>query len=542
MRLRELFFTPRGAPRYVLPALVVVVLTFAFGWGGLRLVQRALPDEERAETLMHSGKHAAAEALYVRLLHERPSVPLVIAFLENHQRAELVKRIRRKARGVVDDVTDISRLEEVMSPDSLDAIVDGLPAEISRIGRFYRAVDDDAVPRALHEEIEAGAKQEPPLPWCNHMLAREAFRHQEARTAADHYAREGISFPERHEDVDLAIAIWMSLDDWDEVERRMAEPRFSAAAEPMTRYRFAVHRRDVMGAVKALAASWKPRFTLPGFVMAAVAALAWGCFCARLGKLGDRPRLRIPLYLVAFVLGVLSIPPTIALIAVEEAHLKLVETGDPARDLLFFVFGVGLREEAAKLLLFVPLLPALRKWGDKLDVLVCGGMVGLGFAAEENLGYLASGDLHTGLGRFLTANFLHIALTSILASALDDFIREPEKHAAAFSRTSLMVVGMHGVYDFLLTHEQFGGSYLAMAVFFFLVRMFLGAVEHARRKADKGLDLTQVFVLSLAVVTGTSAVYAVATVGPLEGAKVMTEGLLGVAILIYAFVRSLRAM
>ncbi len=80
------------------------------------------------------------------------------------------------------------------------------------------------------------------------------------------------------------------------------------------------------------------------------------------------------------------------------------------------------------------------------------------------------------------------------------------------------------------------------AVFFFLVRMFLTAVDHARRMADRGLTLTQAFVISLAVVTGTSAVYAVATVGPVHGAVVMTEGLLGVAILIYAFVRTLRFM
>ena len=106
----------------------------------------------------------------------------------------------------------------------------------------------------------------------------------------------------------------------------------------------------------------------------------------------------------------------------------------------------------------------------------------------------------------------------------------------------LMVVGMHGAYDFLLSHEEFGGSYLAMAVFFFLVRMFLAAVDHARRKADRGLTLTQSFLLALSVVTGTSAVYAVAAVGATAGAVVMAEGLLGVAILVYAFVRSLRFM
>jgi len=33
--------------------------------------------------------------------------------------------------------------------------------------------------------------------------------------------------------------------------------------------------------------------------------------------------------------------------------------------------------------------------------------------------------------------------------------------------------------------------------------MFLGAVDNARRKADRGITLAQAFVISLAVVTGT---------------------------------------
>jgi RsiW-degrading membrane proteinase PrsW (M82 family) len=331
----------------------------------------------------------------------------------------------------------------------------------------------------------------------------------------------------------------------------MEDPRVAAAADAMTKYRFAVHERDWKHAARWLALAWKPRFTLPSVVMTSVAALAWGFFCARLGKLGEKPLRRALLYLVAFVLGVLSVIPTVCLIAVEEASLRLVETGDATRDILFFVFGVGLREEASKLLLFLPLLLVLRKCrdkgdngdnGDKLDVLVCGAMVGLGFAAEENLGYLASGDLHTGLGRFLTANFMHMAMTAILASALDDFLRDGEKYAAELSKATLTVVVMHGAYDFLLSHEEYGGSYFAMAVFFVLVRTFLAAVSHARRKADRGLTLTQAFVVAVAVVTGTSAVYAVAAVGPAQGALVMTEGLLGVAILVYAFMRTLHEM
>jgi protease PrsW len=230
------------------------------------------------------------------------------------------------------------------------------------------------------------------------------------------------------------------------------------------------------------------------------------------------------------------------LIAVEEAKLRLVETGDPARDILFFIFGVGLREEASKILLFLPLLPILRKWGDKLDVLVCGAMVGLGFAAEENLNYLAHQNLHTGLGRFLTANFFHMALTGTLASAVDDFVTDREKNAAAFTRTSLFIVAIHGAYDFLLSHEEYGGSYFAMTAFVFLTRLFLDAVETARRRADRGLTPLHAFIFAVAVVTGVSLAYAVIAVGVKGAFMVMAGGLLGEAIIVYVFVRTLRTM
>jgi protease PrsW len=509
----------------------------------MRAVQRTLPDEQRALTLARTGKFGAAEALYVRLFRDKPTVESAVALIDNHDHALAVKRMRGligKGRAGLDDD---GGSDAVMSEEALDELLDkSLSPEAALVIRYWRAVDRGDVPSELRDTVLVSATIEPPLPWYNHALGREALERRDLDDAAMRFEREGLAFPARHEDIDRALSLWMTADAWEHVQKRMADPRVSAAADPSTKYRFAVHERDWRSAARWLAMAWRPRLTLPSIVMTSVAALAWGFFCARLGKLKDKPLRRSLLYLAAFVLGVLSIVPTVGLIAVEEAQLRLVETGDATRDILFFVFGVGLREEASKLLLFLPLLWPLRRWGDKLDVLVCGAMVGLGFAAEENLGYLASGDLHTGLGRFLTANFMHMAMTAILASALDDFLRDREKYAAEFSKATLSVVAMHGAYDFLLSHEEFGGSYFAMAVFFVLVKIFLTAVDHARRKPDRGLTLTQAFVLAVAVVTGTSAVYAVAAVGPVQGALVMTEGLLGVAILVYAFVRTLHEM
>jgi len=543
MRLRELLKTPSGKPRLLLPAVVVVVLTFVIGWAALRIVQHTLPDAERAKALAHTGRYAAAEEVYVRMLRETPTAKVAIDLLDNHEHA-LAMKMLRKLKGKSGGLRGAAERDEaVMSEEALDALLeDSLPPDVSLVARFWRAVDKDQMPSGLREVILVGAEQEPPLAWHNHLLAREASRHHDMEEAARRYEREGLAFSERSEDVDRALGIWIAASNWDRVRERMQDARVAAAAAPITKYQFAVHENDWKNAARWLVQAWRPRLVVSSLVMSGIAALAWFFFCARLGKLGERVRRRLPLYIVAFVLGVLSIVPTVCLIAVEEAKLHLVETGDPMRDLLFFVFGVGLREEASKLLLFAPLLLVLRKSGDKLDVLVCGALVGLGFAAEENLGYLASGDLHTGLGRFLTANFLHMAMTAILAAALDDFVKDREKYGAAFSRTTVMVVAMHGGYDFLLSHEEYGGSYFAMAVFFFLVKMFLTAVDHARRKADRGMTVTQAFLVALAVVTGASAVYAVAIVEPVQGLLVMTEGLLGVAILIYCFVTTLREM
>ncbi|MBS2014254.1 MAG: PrsW family intramembrane metalloprotease [Deltaproteobacteria bacterium] len=543
-RLREVLYTTYGEPRLVLPGLVVLVLTFVVGYAAMRGVQTALPLEQRAAALASTRKFAQAEEIYARLVRERGDGQWLIALLSNHQVAVAMQKLKKLRSGEDGlSLTGGTKIDDaVMTDEVLDAFIDRLPPDLARLGRFLRALEKGSPPSELKEELVLGAKADPPVPWFNHALGSEAMRRAEVAEAAAYFEREGMSFPARHEDLDRALLLYIQLGDWAKVTERLADPRVARVVDAHVKYTVAVHERDWSGAARWLVVAWRPHLTLTTGIMAGVAAIAWAFFCARLGRIGERPKRRLAFYVIAFALGVLSVVPTALIIAVEEAKLKLVVTGDALRDALFFVFGVGLREEASKLLLFVPLLPFLRKWGEKLDVLVCGSLVGLGFAAEENLNYLAGGDLHTGLARFLTANFMHMAMTGILASALDDFVTDRERNAADFSRTTIMVVGMHGAYDFLLSHEEMGGSYIAMAVFFFLVRMFLEKVETVRRKADGGFSLSHAFIVALGVVTGTTAVYAVAAVGPAQGAIVLAEGLLGIAVLVYAFVRTLRGM
>jgi len=540
LRARGLFFTSYGEPRLVLPGLIGVVAAFVLALALITFTNRPRTDEQRAEALMRNGKPAQAEQMYARLLREQPTVPLALALLEAHDQARLLDNIS-KLRSEASTM-GLPDAEPPMTEEALDELLSELPEDISLAARFTRGLHERSVPADVHEKVTEGARREPPMPWANHLLGREAHRQVRLPDAADYLEKEGLSFPERRSDVDASLEIWLALEAWDTVREKLADDRIAAAAGPHAKYKLAVHDEDWRAAARSLPALWTPHLGGTGLVMSTIAALGWAFFCARLGKLGMRVRFRLPMYVAAFALGIASVFPTVLLIAIEEAKLKLVETGDPARDILFFVFGVGLREEASKLLLFLPLLPILRKWGDKLDVLVCGALVGLGFAAEENLNYLARENLHTGLGRFLTANFFHMALTGTLASALDDFVSDREKHAAAFTRTSLFVVGIHGAYDFLLSHEEYGGSYLAMAAFVLLTKLFLEAVDSARRRADRGMTPLHAFIFAVAVVTGVSLAFATIAVGPKAALLVMGSGLLGQAIIVYVFVRTLRTM
>jgi RsiW-degrading membrane proteinase PrsW (M82 family) len=540
---RGLLFTPSGEPRLVLPGIASVIAAFIVALALITLTNRPRTEEQRADTLLRSGKAAQAERIYARLLEERPSVPIALSLLEAHARAQLLQKL-----AALGDEERLGGGMPIPDPDppmtaaELDRLVDRLPEDVALAARFMRGLQERLVPPAVQERIAAGAAREPPMPWANELLGRQAQRESRHAEAAAFFEKEGVTFAERTDDVDTALEIWVSLEDWSTVRERLADPRVAAAAGAAIKYKLAVHDRDWRAAVRWLPMVWAPHLGGTGLALSAVAALGWAFFCARLGKLGARPWFRLPVYVTAFALGVASVMPTVLLIAIEEAKLRLVETGDPVRDALFFVFGVGLREEASKLLLFAPLLPILRRWGDKLDVLVCGALVGLGFAAEENLNYLAQQDLQTGISRFLTANFFHMAMTGTLASALDDFVSDREKHAAAFTRTTLFIVGIHGAYDFLLSHEEYGGSYLAMTAFVVLTRLFLEAVDSARRRADRGMTPLHAFVLAVAVVTGVSLAFASVAVGPKAAILLMGSGMLGQAIIVYVFVRQLRAM
>jgi hypothetical protein len=76
-----------------------------------------------------------------------------------------------------------------------------------------------------------------------------------------------------------------------------------------------------------------------------------------------------------------------------------------------------------------------------------------------------------------------------------------------------------------------------MLVFILLTRRFVDVI---RSLPGREGPLARWFLVGLAVVAGASFVYASALVGPWTAATALLEGLFGVAIVAYVFVRELR--
>ena len=531
--------------RWSLPVIACAIV-LAFVVGGLvaeRVMRARQPLEERAHALSMRGDPVGAEALYWTIIDRGPvTVPLLVAFLDNHA------HLSSPQREMSEDGQELKLRAPAVTPD--DARVDALlasprvPADVAVLARYWRKVTTFSTKDEDRAPILDLADAEPPTPWANHLIAQDAMRSGKITDAAARYEREALAFrgvhDERADDGERAIDLLIASAEWDRVGEKLRDPRYDGLIHPSTRLRYAFHVRDWSGALRWFLPANMPHATIGIYALAGTAGLLWFWFCARIGQMGERKKFRVPLYLAAFALGVASVYLTLAILFVEEDIFHFVEKKNPIADVIWWILGVGLREEISKLVFFMPLLPFIRKYGGRREVIACGAIVGLGFAAEENLGYFTSHDVSVALGRFLLANLFHMSLAAISATALYDYVCDREKHTQTLSRAFLTVVVAHGLYDFFIGQKNL--SFLSIVAFVFTARMFFGLVRDLRGRERGGPPLLVRFVLSLAILTGASFVYGTMVAGPALAARALSAGLLAEAIIIYFFVQELERM
>ncbi|MFT4639861.1 MAG: RsiW-degrading membrane proteinase PrsW (M82 family) [Verrucomicrobiales bacterium] len=208
--------------------------------------------------------------------------------------------------------------------------------------------------------------------------------------------------------------------------------------------------------------------------------------------------------ILGLILGVVSTTLTLFAVIWQERLWGLKANGEFLNDLLFYIVGVGVREEVIKLLCFLPLTPWLYRLRDPRAVLLAASTVGLGFAVQENVNYLSQYGPVT-IGRFLTANFLHMGLTAILGFNFCRFLYTPRVEWDRLLGAFVLVVLAHGLYDTDLPQFQGIHSIIILAGIAFY---YFDLVEKHCTPFRQTISPLSVFVLGTTTLLGCSIVMA----------------------------------
>ncbi|MFC1744451.1 PrsW family glutamic-type intramembrane protease [Candidatus Riflebacteria bacterium] len=241
---------------------------------------------------------------------------------------------------------------------------------------------------------------------------------------------------------------------------------------------------------------------MPAIVGALVTGMSWMIFILFLVPRNFHFINILPWFIFSFFLGVISAHFTLAFAIIEDELIPWANSGQSWINFIYFVFGVGLREETLKILLFLPIFFSLKEKDPTLCLLLAS-TVGLGFATEENTLYFKSNEKF--LGRFLTANFFHLSLTGILGHKLGIFFKEKKSWRAGeeLTHTFLSLILIHGLYDFFIVDPGFADwSWLTLTIFIYLSQIYLRLVFSFPIRNFEALKIAFVFCVALVIAVG----------------------------------------
>ncbi len=383
--------------------------------------------------------------------------------------------------------------------------------------------------------LESKASTDPPARYANRFLGEiEAFSGYYYR-AYPYFKREG-SLPDAEVARSKAVTMLRYDDNFEELQALLALPEYAKLITPRIQIDIAIHHRDWLTVAKLLPVDRYSSFDGKMALIAAITALVWAAILFRLGQFDSWMSRAGGLCGLAFVAGAISTLPTLLLVIIENAYVGYQPDGDLIPTVAFFIGGVGLREELCKLLFFLPFAFYLAKQGDERQTLIVASFVGLGFAAEENVGYFAQSLALAAPGRFLTANFLHIALTGLGGLYLCRSIRQSSYNDFLYVFGIMIVV--HGLYDVLLSLPQLeSGSFFAMAVFILLSMRYFAELYSQSVQSRPAYSLSFLFVCGLCLILSSLIIFQASQIGLSTALKLISLEAIGSALIVFMFFR-----
>lgn len=413
--------------------------------------------------------------------------------------------------------------------------------------KHYSAAEADLAADALgawhgrdpkaYDRIVASANATPPPPLLQYVLGRISYHSQDYRSAAARFQRETdpAALPAARFWATRALA---ADNDFEALARLQQRPEYARYFDAHLRLKVAVGRKDWPTIIRTVPLTQLESYREPVFVIAVLTGLAWGFVLWVLGDIPGPLSVRALLGGLALLAGMASTTPTLYLVILTEQVLNLAPGDNLVHHFAFFTGGVAAREEVCKLLLFVPFLPVLYKRDNELEVLIVASFVGLGFAMEENGGYLMQ-TAAAASGRFLSANFFHVALTGMNGLALYRVCTHGWRGLNQFLLIFPVTILAHGGYDTLLGSglvEE--GGFWATGVYVLFAQYYLRTAGGLRPdRIRRTFSLTGALVFGVATVAAVALAYQMSTLGPLAGGQLMITELLGSIILLFLFFR-----
>lgn len=388
---------------------------------------------------------------------------------------------------------------------------------------------------AAIQSLRAFAAQPEAPRYANYALGRIESRLGDHRAAFVAFQKEGLR-EDAYESRNRAVWALVDAKDFDSLATLRDDPRYTPFFTSQVEVDIAAARHDWLGMFRAIARGQLESYQTSPLFVTLIAGLAWTLVLVHLGEVRSAFSSTGALCVAGFFAGVVSTTPTLFLVVVENDVFGFSGEGDLYRIFAYNIGGVGAREELCKLLLFLPLLPFLLKKDDDLTACVVAAFVGLGFAIEENINYFAYSEAASAPGRFLTANFFHVALTGLNGLALFRACRDGRRGLYEFLTVFPLSILAHGSYDALLDLEDVDNSgYMAMIAYVAWAYYFFREIGALKNHPRRTLSLTGSFVFGMSILGGTVIAYQMATLGAQAGATLIFSEILGSAGMLFLF-------
>ena len=178
----------------------------------------------------------------------------------------------------------------------------------------------------------------------------------------------------------------------------------------------------------------------------------------------------IRLLVISFILGVLSVVPTLLLSGLGTYFFGFEPTSSNLIfSLISCVIGIGLVEEFSKFIFVRYYAYKKNDFNEPFDGIVYCVMVSMGFATIENILYVAASGASTGWLRMFTAVPMHAVFAIVMGYYLG--VQKSFGVKTAALQGLLLASLLHGVYDFVLMYP---GIHPGLQLVGFLACLFFG--------------------------------------------------------------------